>query len=102
MQGSFASKLKSLRQLLDDWELNAGESFEENLISEDVRNLLEPSGNYGSRVDKHIAFMHLKTVKQKPRRRNIDRGNDGNAVESIDARIGDRIYSTRILKRNTH
>jgi len=103
MQGSFSSKLKSLGQLVDEWEVQTGEAFDEYLLSEDVRRLLEPSGDYGSRVDKHTAFMHLKTIKQKPRRRNIDRGSDsGTSVESNETKTDDNAsVSSAKVKRRT-
>jgi len=69
MQGSFTTKFHSLGRLLQDWEKSEGANFDAKMLSEDVCKLLYNSDDYGNWVKRRTAFMHLKTIKQKPRRR---------------------------------
>jgi hypothetical protein len=57
MQSKFSSKLEQLKDLLKMWKITEGISFDNDLLSEEVRTLLSNS----PRSD----FMHLRTVKYK-------------------------------------
>jgi len=69
MQVSFTSKLQTLGKLLQKWEKSEGTNFDEKILSEDVHTLLSNSDDYCNWVEKRTKFMHLKTVKQKRRKR---------------------------------
>ena len=61
MQSKFSSKLAILGKLLQDWEKQEGCSFEANMLSDDVRVLIN-SDRADSWVEKRTAFMHLGTT----------------------------------------
>lgn len=72
MQNNFSAKLHTLVKLLNEWQLMEGKSFDEKMLSEDVNAFLKNPDQCGDWIEKRIAFMHLKTVKQKSRRKALE------------------------------
>lgn len=64
MQGKFASKLKSMGSLLEEWKKSVGSEFDSSSLSEDVRAVLENAGteDLNTWIKQRTAFMHLKTT----------------------------------------
>ena len=71
MQNNFSSKLHKLVELLQEWQALEGCKFNAKLLSVDVNAFLIDPDNRGDWIEKRTAFMHLKTVKQKTRRRAV-------------------------------
>jgi len=59
MQTKFASKLEQLAGLLRIWIETEGESFDANLLSDEVRSLLENADHMDTYVENRTEFMHL-------------------------------------------
>lgn len=71
MQATFASKLESVRNLLQEWQ-RYGKEFDSVLLSEEVKGVLHNSDSSDDWVEERTAFMHLSTVKKKSTRK-LDR-----------------------------
>lgn len=67
MQGKFASKLETMRQMLNEWEAAEGSIDDSDMLSEVVRDLLENSHRIDAWMNEKIRFMHLRTSKSKVR-----------------------------------
>jgi len=85
MQSDFTSRLKALRKLLIEWESLEGQKFKSQMLSAEVGSLL-------ANPEQRTAFMHLKTVRQKSRRRrdlcqSPDR-NNANKRQTVKSRPG--------------
>jgi hypothetical protein len=59
MQGKFTSKLEQLTGLLRTWIETEGNSFDVDMLSDEVIRLLENSDHMDSWVEKRTEFMHL-------------------------------------------
>jgi hypothetical protein len=66
MQGKFTTKLEHLAAAVKAWKETDGHDFEGNILSEEVRVLLENPDKMDSLVEKRTEFMHLRTVQPKP------------------------------------
>jgi hypothetical protein len=77
MQGKFAANLKQLVSLLRSWERKENASFDDSLLSDDVRELLKTDPNQMDNwVEKRTKLMTLRTVKaQTPRKRTFEASN---------------------------
>ncbi|GKY99523.1 hypothetical protein MPSEU_000906400 [Mayamaea pseudoterrestris] len=70
MQQKFASKLEKLALLLQSWREGNKEDFDSNLLSDEVRMLLDNGGdNMVEWVEKRTEFMHLRTTQSTKKRR---------------------------------
>ena len=65
MQGKFIAKLEQLAALLKTWNDTEQLKFDGDLLSEEVRTLVENPNKMDSAVEKRTAFMHLRTVRTK-------------------------------------
>lgn len=65
MQLKFAAKLEQLAQLLREWQGDEENLFDRNLLSNEVRLLLENSDKMEMWVEKRTEFMHLRTIQSK-------------------------------------
>jgi hypothetical protein len=74
MQSKFAANLKKLVNLLQSWEAKENFTFDESLLSDDVRDLLkEDPDQMENWIQKRTKLMALRTVKsQTPRKRALD------------------------------
>lgn len=72
IKSNFSSKLHSLVKLLNEWQLMEGRGFDEKMLSEDVNAFIKNPDQGGDWIQKRTAFMHLKTVIQKPRRKVLN------------------------------
>ena len=59
MQGKFTSKLEQLARFLSIWMETEGGSFDTNLLSDEVRKLLDNADRMDTWVEKRTEFMHL-------------------------------------------
>jgi predicted nucleic acid-binding Zn-ribbon protein len=69
MQGKYASSLEQLASLLKKWKEEEGHSFDPNLLSDEVRALLNNADGADNWVEKRTEFMHLRTVKSAMKRK---------------------------------
>jgi len=67
MQQKFTSKLEQLAKLLTTWREDEQDAFDTNLLSEEVRLLLDNSDQMDEWVERRTEFMHLRTVKTSKR-----------------------------------
>lgn len=67
MQGQFASKLETMRQMLNEWEAAEGSIDDSDMLSEVVKDLLKNSHRIDAWMTEKIRFMHLRTSKSKVR-----------------------------------
>ena len=75
MQGKYSSTLEQLSSLLKKWKETEGSTFESNLLSNEVRAMLQDAnGGGGNWVEKRTEFMHLRmvqsAVKRKPEKQS--------------------------------
>jgi hypothetical protein len=63
MQTKFTSKLEQLAGFLRVWIETEGESFDANLLSDEVRNLLDNADHMDTYVESRTEFMHLNLKK---------------------------------------
>lgn len=82
MQNNFSSKLHKLVDLLKEWQVLEGKNFDEKMLSEDVNAFLRDPDHCGDYIEQRTAFMHLKTVKQKIRRRAVLTGKSLNNLDT--------------------
>ena len=68
MQQKFSSKLEKLAILLQKWRDENEEDFDSNLLSDEVRLLLD-NGNMVEWVEKRTEFMHLRTTQSTKKHR---------------------------------
>ena len=61
MQGQFASKLETMRQMLNEWEAAEGSIDDSDMLSEVVKDLLKNSHRIDAWMTEKIRFMHLRT-----------------------------------------
>lgn len=76
MQGMFASKLETLRQMLNEWEANEGRIEDDDMLSEVVKSMLQNAHRIDAWMNEKTRFMHLRTTNTKPKHRStpkIDR-----------------------------
>lgn len=79
MKAKFTTKLKQLSELLKLWNEKNSTDFDPNILSEDVRMLLQNA----SWIDQRKEFMHLRTTKSKRTgKRRIDRTGSSESEES--------------------
>jgi hypothetical protein len=67
MQGMFAAKLETMRQMLNEWEAVEGTIDDSDLLSEVTKDLLKNSHRIDAWMNEKIRFMHLRTSKSKVR-----------------------------------
>ena len=65
MQGKFTAQLEQLASLLKAWHETEHLKFDAELLSEEVRSLVENPDRMNNAVEKRTAFMHLRTVRTK-------------------------------------
>jgi kinesin family protein 4/21/27 len=65
MQGKFATKLHQLKVAVKSWKESDGDDFENDILSEEVRMLLDNPDKMDTLVKKRTGFMHLRTVQTK-------------------------------------
>ncbi|KAI2500042.1 hypothetical protein MHU86_14428 [Fragilaria crotonensis] len=65
MQGKFATKLHQLKAAVKSWKESDGDDFEDDVLSEEVRMLLDNPDKMDTLVKKRTGFMHLRTVQTK-------------------------------------
>lgn len=84
MQGNFSSRLHKLVDLLKEWQAMEGCNFNEKLLSEDVNAFLKDPEHCGDWIEKRTAFMHLKTVNHRTRRRDEGTASCSDSTDSMD------------------
>jgi len=69
MQGTFAAKLETLRQMLNEWEAKEGQIEDDDMLSEVVKSMLQNSHRIDAWMNEKTRLMHLRTTKTKSRHR---------------------------------
>jgi len=69
MQGMFATKLESLRQMLNEWEASEGRIEDDDMLSEVVKSMLQNSHRIDAWMNEKTSLMHLRTTKTKSKHR---------------------------------
>ena len=69
MQGTFAAKLETLRQMLNEWEAKEGQIEDGDMLSEVVKSMLQNSHRIDAWMNEKTRLMHLRTTKTKSRHR---------------------------------
>ena len=82
MQIKFTSKLEQLSGLLRVWIETEGESFDANLLSDEVRSLLDNADHMDTYVENRTEFMHLNLKSTFKRARNDSRLGRNRSNES--------------------
>ncbi|KAL7561839.1 hypothetical protein ACA910_009677 [Epithemia clementina (nom. ined.)] len=82
MKAKFSRKMEQLAGLLKGWFDEEGRMFDANLLSEDVRKLLENADQMGSWIEQRKEFMHLRTVQTDRKKRRLD---SNGTTESADS-----------------
>lgn len=70
MQTKFTSKLSQLTNALKTWKQFEGHEFEGDIVSKEVRMLLDNPGRMDKMVANRTEFMHLRTVQRKKLKRS--------------------------------
>lgn len=97
MKAKFSSKLEQLSELLKVWNEKNSTDFDPNILSEDVRMLLQNN----SWINERKEFMHLRTTKSKRSgKRRIDRTGSSDGDESISP--PSKRSNTAIQPKATH
>jgi hypothetical protein len=65
MQGKYKTKLRQLKVAVSAWKESDGDSFGDDVLSEDVQMILDNPDRMDSIVKKRTGFMHLRTVQSK-------------------------------------
>ena len=82
MKAKFSRKMEQLAGFLKGWFEEEGSKFDSNLLSEDVRKLLENSDQMGSWIEQRKEFMHLCTVKTDRKKRRLDSNGSTGSEQS--------------------
>mmetsp|Transcript_19660 Transcript_19660/g.42142 ORF Transcript_19660/g.42142 Transcript_19660/m.42142 type:complete len:965 (-) Transcript_19660:100-2994(-) len=69
MQGMFATKLESLRQMLNEWETNEGRIEDDEMLSEVVKSMQLNSHRIEAWMKEKTRLMHLKTTNTTSKHR---------------------------------
>jgi len=69
MQGMFATKLESLRQMLNEWDKNEGCIEDDEMLSEVVKSMQLNSHRIDAWMKEKTRLMHLKTTNTKSKHR---------------------------------
>jgi len=83
MKAKFTRKLEQLANLLKAWDQDQGKKFDSDLLSEDVRMLLENSDQMGEWIEQRKEFMHLRTVKTDRKKRRLGSSSSTESDESL-------------------
>ena len=78
MQGMFAAKLETLRQMLSEWEAKEGQIEDDNMLSEVVKDILQNSHRIDEWMNEKTRLMHLRTTNAKSRPRVTPKSNRTN------------------------
>ena len=76
-------------------------SFDEQMLSEDVSVFLQNPDQCGDWIEKRTAFMHLKTVKQKPRRKVLADSSNNSLASTLGNNSGSNSNSPRRCQTDT-
>lgn len=69
MQGKYSATLEQLAASLQEWKDREGSAFDNNLLSNEVRALLQSADGSGNWVEKRTEFMHLRMVQSAVKRK---------------------------------
>lgn len=94
MQVKFTSKLQQLATAVKSWKEDNESEFHDDILSEEVKMLLESRDDIDVLVKKRTAFMHLRTVQPKVGEKRSIAANNKKSSKKKKLRLGEKSPSS--------